>query len=84
MDYDDSEYISKVKRALYCRWINWDPVATKNKNRLLLNLSISRGLHYCLKAIRSLFNDVSWYLNLIYRFQILQVLLWDILVGFSR
>ena len=27
MDYDDSEYIPKVKRALYCRWINWDPVA---------------------------------------------------------
>ena len=27
MNYDDSEYIPKVKRALYCRWINWDPVA---------------------------------------------------------
>ena len=43
-----------------------------------------RGGYTILKAIRCLFNAVSWYLNSIYRFQILQVVLWGIWVGFSR
>ena len=29
MDYDDWKYIPNVKRALYCRWINWNAVATR-------------------------------------------------------
>ena len=59
-------------------WIAlWLP---ENENRLLLNLSISRGLYCCSKAIRCPFNVVSWYLNSIYRFQILQVVLWGISV----
>ena len=69
MDYDDWKYIPKVKRALY-----WNP---ENANRLLLNLSISRGLHYfksnqmsfqCLKLVSKFNISISNFASCIMRY----------------